>query len=117
MEIFFKNRLPRSADRICHEAALLRRQQSDRLASVPAIDPKVVIQGEHERMRVQFGQSNQASVGQRHRNIGVTVNEFFQGGALSEQRKIDVEQATVQESEEFCRSVGEFSHEKKCFCY
>ena len=93
----------------------LRHEKWNRLASVPAVNLKVVVQGEHHRLRMQFCQPDKTGVGEGHRHVCVSLNELLQSGAFRNYREINAEQPAVDELKEFCGSVGQFASEKECF--
>ena len=59
-------------------ALWLRHEDWNRLASVQAVNLKIVVQGEHHCLRMQFCQPDQAGVGERHRDVCGSLNELFQ---------------------------------------
>jgi hypothetical protein len=59
---------------------LVRRDQhTNLLAFVSAVDVEIMIQGEDYAIGYKLGHSNETSVGQGHRYIGVTLNQGRDG--------------------------------------
>jgi len=69
------------------------------LATVAAVDPEVVVGGEHDGISEDFGHTHQTSIGQTHRNIGVLLQEPENRAQLAGQVEVDVKETTPQQAE------------------
>ena len=67
-----------------------RDEKRDHLPVVFAIDLKVTICGEDDRVVEQLGHANQARISERHRQVGIFVDQFSQCHALEQHLELHV---------------------------
>jgi hypothetical protein len=100
-----KFRWPRRAPRIFLKRLSLARwhEDGDGLASVAAIDPEILIEGDYGGAGVEFGHPHEAGVGERHGNVGVFRHELRDRLDFRRQLELWQDDATADERQQ---SVG-----------
>ena len=69
---------------------LIRHDGRNALAAVPSIALKITVTGQYDTVRVLFGHTHQAGIGQRHGHIGIPCQQRFNGCVLVLQAKGDL---------------------------
>lgn len=96
-------------------AYALRHDRRDSAAAMLAIDGEVGIHGEDTRSAVELGHPDEASVGKRHGQIGVLLDELFERLALSHHLEFDDQKPGADELEETAGTVGQARNQMKGF--
>jgi hypothetical protein len=73
------------------------------LTTISAIDCEVAIEGKHDAFLIEFGHSDQASIGKRHRDVRELLHQSAEGVDLSRYVKVASDNSS---SNKFQYSVG-----------
>jgi hypothetical protein len=83
--------------------ALSRRDCRDDLAAIAPIDPEVAIESEDDTLLIEFGHSDQASIGQRHRHVGELLHQRAERVDLRHDVKVGSDDSSRDEFQDSTR--------------